>query len=71
MSGHEFPMDRQGNVVRDGETNDFPYCFYIECMRCRGVFCDNGCDGDVWNAECPSPDVEMFPAPPAKDGGVL
>lgn len=71
MSGHEFPLNSEGHVVRVSESAAPPYCIYVECLRCGGIFCDNGCDGDIWNVECPSPDVEMFPAPTAKNGGVL
>jgi hypothetical protein len=61
MAKHDWLKDAAGNIVEVGEYPGFPYCIYIQCLRCDEIFCDNNCDGDVFGAECPNGQLELFP----------
>lgn len=61
MAKHEFRPDPDGGYAVVYEERGFPYCSYIECMRCDENFCDNNCDGDIFSAECPNGQLELFP----------
>ena len=61
MAKHEWKPDSKGNPLIVWEESGYPYCMYIECMRCDETFCDNNCDGDIFNAECPNGQLELFP----------
>lgn len=56
---HDWIMDKDSPKVVF-ESDEYPYCFYIECMRCGYTFCNNGCDGDVMNEDCSSSQATLF-----------
>lgn len=60
MAKHLWLLDEDNDPVIVTETDDYPYCMYIKCIRCDDIFCHNGCGGDVFNEECPSNQLELF-----------
>lgn len=45
----------------DFYAESWPYCQFIECRRCGGVFCDATCNSDdIMNEECPSSQLDLF-----------
>jgi hypothetical protein len=57
---HDWRLNENGSRKIVVEQDTYPYCFYIECLRCDDWFCDNGCDGDVLEEECPSQQESLF-----------
>ncbi len=60
MAKHDWRVDEAGDVVVVSEYPGYPYCCYIECVRCDETFCDNGCDGKIFEEECPNGQLELF-----------
>ena len=61
MAKHEWRPDSDGDPLVVNEYPGYPYCMYIECIRCDEMFCDSGCDGKVFDEECPNGQLELFP----------
>jgi hypothetical protein len=55
---HDWELDSDGNPKAVFDSNEYPYCIYLYCMRCKEYFCDAGCSGDL--NYCESNQLNLF-----------